>query len=356
MLRHITFIASGAAIALAIAGVSFAADDQKAITPDEARSKQAYALGVTAYIWGYPMVVMQRSRDAMTKAGDAPVTPEVFNKTGKLFAPVNQVANAWGMLGPKFSAVQSGNSDTQYSVTWFDVAGEPYVLEIPDAKGRYYTYQFIDAWTNNFHYASTRTMGSQKQAYALVAPGWKGALPADVIRVDTPTPTGFIIGRWFVADEKDVKAVNEIQKQVSMTPLSSWGKPYTAPKVKVVPAKKYTGDLALFEQLGDTLVINGALDTDAGILGLLQNIGLTTDRGFDPSFLSDAEKKSLGQAAKDGEAMLAAKSADMGRTVNGWQLSPVLSEYFGNNYLFRAAIGYQATFVNTPIEALSGSL
>ena len=351
MLRHITFIASGAAMALTIAGSSFAADDQKAISPDEAKSKQAYALGVNAYIWGYPMVVMQRSRDAMTRAGDAPVTPEVFNKTGKLFAPVNQVATAWGMLGPKFSAVQSGNSDTQYSVTWFDVAREPYVLEIPDAKGRYYTYQFIDAWTNNFHYASTRTMGSQKQAYALVAPGWKGALPADVIRVDTPTPTGFIIGRWFVADEKDVKAVNEIQKQVSMTPLSSWGKSYKAPKVKVVPAKKYTGDLAFFEQLGDTLVKNGALDTDAGILGLLQNIGLTTDRGFDPSGLSDAEKKSLGQAAKHGEAMLAAKSADMGRTVNGWQLSPVLSEYFGNNYLFRAAIGYQAMFVNTPIEA-----
>ncbi len=43
----------------------------------------------------------------------------------------------------------------------------------PDAKGRYYTYQFIDAWTNNFHYASTRTMGSRQQAYALVAPGWK---------------------------------------------------------------------------------------------------------------------------------------------------------------------------------------
>jgi hypothetical protein len=255
------------------------------------------------------------------------------------------------MLGPKFSAVQSGNSDTQYSAMWFDSSEEPYILQIPDAKGRYYTFQFIDAWTNNFHYASTRTMGSQKQAYALVAPGWKGALPSGVIRVDTPTPTGFIIGRWFVADEKDVKAVNKIQEQVTMTPLSSWGKSYTSPKVKVVPAKKYTGDLAFFEQLGDTLVINGGLDTDAGILGLLQNIGLTTDRGFDPSGLSDAEKKSLAQAAKDGEAMLAAKSADMGKTVNGWQLSPVLSEYFGTNYLFRAAIGYQAMFVNTPIEA-----
>jgi hypothetical protein len=351
MLTQIRTFAAGALLVLAITGPSLAADAKKGISADEAKAKQAYALGVQAYIWGYPMVVMQRSRVAMTQAGEAPVTLEQFNKSGKLFAPVNQIASAWGMLGPKFSAVQSGNSDTQYSVTWFDVADEPYVLKIPDAKGRYYTYQFIDAWTNNFHYASTRTMGSQKQAYALVAPGWKGALPDDVIRIDSPTPTGFIVGRWFVEDEKDVKAVNELLRQVSMTPLSSWGKSYTPPKVPVVKPKEYTGDLAFFEQLGDTLVVNGALDTDGGILGMLKNIGLTVDHGFDPSGLSDAEKKSLAEAIKDGEAMLAAKSAGMGKTVNGWQLSPVLSEYFGTDYLFRAAIGYQAMFVNTPIEA-----
>ena len=336
---------------LGLTATASAQQDTGSLTPDEAKAKQAYALGVQAYMWGYPMVVMQKSRDAMTKGGDAPVTPEQFNKSGLLFAPVNQVANAWGMLGPKFSAVQSANSDTQYSVTWFDSSEEPYVLHLPDAHGRYYTYQFIDAWTNNFHYASTRTMGSQEQSYALVAPGWKGKLPEQVTRVDCPTPTGFIIGRWFVEDEQDVAAVNAIQKQVTMTPLSSYGRPYAPPKVPVVPPKKYTGDLAFFEQLGDTLVINGAPAADAGLLGLLTNIGLTVDHGFDSSALSDGERKALGQAVKDGDAMLAAKSASMGKEVNGWQLSPVLDVYFGNSYLFRAAIGYQAMFVNTPIEA-----
>ena len=338
-------------VGLAVGGFNYEAIASDTITADEAVAKQAYALGVQAYIWGYPMVVMQKSRDAMTKGGDAPVTPDVFNKSGLLFAPVNQVASAWAMLGPKFSAVQSANSDTQYSVTWYDVSEEPWVLHIPASKGRYYTYQFIDAWTNNYHYASTRTMGSQDQAYALVAPGWKGALPDDVTRIDSPNPTGFVIGRWFVASEKDVATVNETLKKVSMTPLSSWGKSYTPPKVPVVPAKKYTGDLAFFEQLGDTLVLNGALDTDAGMLGMLKNIGLSPDHGFDPSGLSDAEKKSLAKAITDGDAMLAAKSADMGKTVNGWQLSPVLTDYFGTDYLFRAAIGFQAMFVNTPIEA-----
>ena len=231
-------------------------------------------------------------------------------------------------------------------------AEEPYVLAIPDAKGRYYTYQFIDAWTNNFHYASTRTMGSQKQAYALVAPGWKGALPADVIRVDTPTPTGFH-HRTLVRGRRKRRQGGQRDPGTGLDdPAQQLGQvlhPAQGPGRE--SQERITGDLAFFEQLGDTLVVNGALDTDGGVLGLLENIGLTTDRGFDPSGLSDAEKKSLAQAVTDGEAMLAAKSADMGKTVNGWQLSPVLSEYFGTNYLFRAAIGYQAMFVNTPIEA-----
>lgn len=46
---------------------TFAAEKKAAMKPDEARAKQAYAIGVSAYIWGYPMVVGQKSRDAMTK-------------------------------------------------------------------------------------------------------------------------------------------------------------------------------------------------------------------------------------------------------------------------------------------------
>jgi hypothetical protein len=218
-------------------------------------------------------------------------------------------------------------------------------------KGRYYTFQFIDAFTNNFHYASTRTMGSQDQAYALVAPGWTGRLPDAVTRVDCPTPTGFVIGRTFVADQSDVAAVNALQKQVTMTPLTSVGKSYDPPRVPIVAAKEYSGNLAFFEQLGDTLVVNGAPSSDDGLLGLLENIGLTVDHGFVASGLSDGEKNALHRAVTDGESMLAAKAGAMGTEVNGWQLSPVLDKYFGNSYLFRAAVGYQSMFVNTPVEA-----
>jgi hypothetical protein len=160
-----------------------------------------------------------------------------------------------------------------------------------------------------------------------------------------------VIGRWFVQNEADAKAVHAIQKQVTMTPLSHYGKTYNPPTTTVPPAKKYSGDLAFFEHLGDLLAVNGAPESDAGLLGLLQNIGLSLDHGFDPSALSDAEKKSLAQAVKDGEQMLIAKAKSVGSEMNGWQLSPVRDVYFGTDYLFRAAIDYGELFLNTPVEA-----
>lgn len=91
----------------------------------------------------------------------------------------------------------------------------------------------------------------------------------------------------------------------------------------VAAAKAYSGDLAFFEQLGDTLVINGGPTVDAGLLGLLAEIGLTVDLGFDASGLSDSERSALARADTDGEAMLAAKHDSPGdeRTSN-WLPAP----------------------------------
>ena len=42
------------------------------------------------------------------------------------------------------------NNDTVYSIAQLDVSGGPVRLRVPDADGRYYVLQFVDAWTNNF--------------------------------------------------------------------------------------------------------------------------------------------------------------------------------------------------------------
>ena len=79
-----------------------------------------------------------------------------------------------------FREVTAPNADTLYSAAWLDLSREPYVLSIPDSKGRYYLMPMLDAWTNVFQAPGKRTTGTGPQKYAITGPGWKGALPAGV--------------------------------------------------------------------------------------------------------------------------------------------------------------------------------
>ena len=48
-------------------------------------------------------------------------------------------------------------------------------LKVPDAGGRYYVLQFIDAWTNNFAYVGHRATGTNAATFLLVPTDWDGA-------------------------------------------------------------------------------------------------------------------------------------------------------------------------------------
>ena len=54
--------------------------------------------------------------------------------------------------------------------------------------------------------------------------------------------------------EADVPAVNALQQQVNVTPLSHWGSDYQAPEMPIVQHKKYQGELAFWEEVGDLML------------------------------------------------------------------------------------------------------
>ena len=102
---------------------------------------------------------------------------------------------------------------------------------------------------------------------------------------------------------------------------------------------------------GDLIADNPPPPHDAGLLGLFAQIGLTVDHGFDPTTLDEPTRRGLERAVADGEDMIAAAAQGLGSEMNGWQLPPVATEYFGTDYLYRAAVGWQSMYVNDPIEA-----
>src|SRR5262245_15770847 len=108
------------------------ARDTPAATPtrEELREEEAYTIGVQAYVYGFPLVEMYKTRFAQVES------PKNEQRT-----PPNQFHHARRLHDDTFKTVVSPNNDTLYSSAWLDLAAEPILLSVPAIKDRYYTFQ-----------------------------------------------------------------------------------------------------------------------------------------------------------------------------------------------------------------------
>ena len=125
---------------------------------DRAREEYAFSTGVQAYIYGFPQIVMALTRDQ----GGAPTQR-------------NRLAHARALATHEAKAVVAPNNDTLYSTAWLDLSKEPVTLHLPDMGKRYFVFQFIDAYTNNFAYIGTRTTCQSGGDWLITGPAWKEA-------------------------------------------------------------------------------------------------------------------------------------------------------------------------------------
>jgi hypothetical protein len=118
------------------------------------QSPTAQDTAVDAYIYGYPLVLMEFTR------------ADGFNSG----MPLNGFTHRRNLLGPANTAVVHPNNDTLYSTAFLDLKAEPLVLHVPEAQGRYYLMQMLDAWTNTFANPGSRTTGGAAYANWLPTP------------------------------------------------------------------------------------------------------------------------------------------------------------------------------------------
>jgi hypothetical protein len=109
---------------------------QPAITEQE-----AHAIGVDAYLYFYPLVIMDITRKQSTNI-------EPGKEVGK--GPMNTFTNVREYPHGDFKGVVRVNFDTLYSIAWLDVTKEPMIVSAPNTDGRYYLLPMLDMWTDVF--------------------------------------------------------------------------------------------------------------------------------------------------------------------------------------------------------------
>ena len=254
------------------------------------------------------------------------------------------------------------NVDTLYSFAWLDLSKEPIILSVPDTDDRYYLLPVLDAWTNVFASPGKRTTGTKAGHFAIVGPNWKGTLPDGVKELKSPTNTAMIAGRTQANDPADYKAVNAIQKQYRLTPLSAFGKPYTLPKgvvdpkidTKTPPAEQVSKMSAdtFFTNLATLLKSNSPPAADAPMLAKLAKIGIVPGKDFDISKLDPATAKGLEKSVQMGIAKIQAEGKVTGKLVNGWNILPMTLGNYGTEYGVRAVIALLGLGANLPQDAV----
>src|SRR5262245_42083059 len=126
--------------------------------------QEANAIAAEAYLYLYPLVIMDITRRQMTNV-----------PTGKEpgFGPANAFNNMTEYPPANLKVVVRPNFDTLYSIAWLDLAKEPVVVSAPDTQGRYYLLPMLDMWTDVFASPGWRTTGTQAQHFLVAPAGWR---------------------------------------------------------------------------------------------------------------------------------------------------------------------------------------
>jgi hypothetical protein len=192
------------------------------------------ALAAEAYIFGFPLVFNLSEVERVSGEGMGSLPA----------APFNAFSHATGLAGPEDKFV-SINNDTLYSIAILDLSVGPLRLDVPDAAGRYYVLQFVDAWTDNFAYIGRRATGTAAGTYWIVPPGHRDTLPTCDRVIHSPTTVAIVVGRWAVNGADDVPAVRRLQDQLRLQPLDGTAVGAGIPQIDDSIAQ----DLRFFEQL-----------------------------------------------------------------------------------------------------------
>ena len=288
-----------------------------------------------AYIFGYPLVSMYVTKRVSTNV----VTPS----HGR--APLNQVGNLFKYPTAAFRDVVAPNVNTLYSSAWLDLSKEPIVVHMPDTQGRYYVMETLDFWTNVMASPGKRTTGTGAQDIAFIGPDWKGQMPSGItLNYRSPTNTIWVLNRIQTNGPKDYGVVNALQRQITTTPLSAFGKPHTWPPNEMDPSidtktavrtqvNKMTGD-EFFTAMARAMMENRPVAEDSTIVRRMATIGLRPGSEFK---MDPAQAVDVRAGATKGLDEIVKASKTGGRVENGWMSLTICGQY-GTKYLTRAVV------------------
>lgn len=302
--------------------------------------KHRLSLGAEAYIYGYPLVLM----DATQRSSESTVG-------------VNQLGHRLELPDHNFRAVVRPNNDTAYSIAWLDLSGGPQVLSLPDMGARYYVMPFMDAWSNVFAQLGSSSTGQKSGDYLIYGPGWKGDLPADIPAVEAPTNKVWLIGRSQINGLDDMQKLQQKLSQMALTSLTEFnsGERHYSRVITELDKSNVLAEVDdmepadFFQRLNRLMAEQTAPVADAAQLERLNFIHIGS--GLDFKNNVGVDPWLIGNGAKLAKQALQDKKSEDRSGVNGWAIVRKGIGRYGIDYKTRAFVAMIGLGALPPEEA-----
>jgi len=311
--------------------------------------KDKIMLGAEAYLYGYPLVMMETTRI----------------QSAKYIGPENQLRMVRQFPNAQFKEVVRPNVDTLYTTAFISMKEGPWAFEMPANNKRYELMPFMDAWTNVFASPGTRTSGNQGVTYLLAGPEWNGQVPKGMTLLKSPTDMVWLIGRTQTNGTADFATVHELQNRLR---LSKWPQPpdslsastdskrdaqpswqvSTEPSLTPVAQMKALNTTEFFNRLMKLMVSNPPSPEDAPLLARLAQLEIKPGQAVHLSG-SNALSFSLGRWIANQRVM---KALNTKAQDGSWSYPPLNLGRYGTDYNTRAAVAMVGLGANLPEDAM----
>ncbi|HLA58790.1 MAG TPA: DUF1254 domain-containing protein [Puia sp.] len=312
------------------------------------------AIAKDAFVFGIPLFLIDVTKKSFTNV-ETPVPG--------MAAPLNQLTISTSFPPQNETVVVRPNADTYYTLAFLDLGKEPIVLTVPVTNNNFFLLPMLDAYTNVFASPGTRTGIKKGGTFLITGPDWKDSLPAKMTQIKSPTNTVWFIGRFQVNSEKQgAEVVVPLEKKLSLTPLSAFGKPYTAPKGVVDPSiSKELPNVQLekaeiesfFNYINQLMLTNPPTAADAPALAAFAKINVGPGLKFDLNTFDTATQAKLKEIPKMviAEIYEVLKSGVI-KPVNGWSVAFKGFGNSGTDYKLRALVAFLGLGANIPEDAV----
>ena len=287
------------------------------------------ALARDAYLFALPLLEVCRTRDNALAAG----------------LPANTFNHRRNLAGPADRGVTTPNNDTLYSTAFLDLRKGPVSVTSPASPNRYFSLAFMDAWSNNFHIAGTRTDGGRARKLLLATETQAATLKPgpDVQLIVSPTNWVWALGRTLTDGGADLPAARAVQDGI--TASGEAGPP--PPKAPPRNADLQTLLTAIQPLAADAGILKADLPALLGLARRAIVLGVGLDgQPVDPAV------KATGEAALNAVRASLRGAAAAQQGIDGWTYpKPNLGD-FGTDYPYRAAIAMAGLAALPPKEAM----